>query len=121
MELIFYIFLLINIKTLLYIMYDVMILSPNLPLDTTYHILLYAGIVKLRNGKYMYQISKTDKRYEMLDKLTQPRLFRARRYSTEYIVRHDFYTLFKIISRKQILLITKVDHKQYYHDYIIVR
>ena len=38
----------------------------NLPIDIIHHILSYNGILKLRNGKYMGQISKSDKRYELL-------------------------------------------------------
>ena len=37
-----------------------------LPLDVVHHILEYAGKVKNRHGKYMYQIPDDDKRYIML-------------------------------------------------------
>jgi hypothetical protein len=44
-----------------------------LPLEIVHRILEYDGRIKYRNGKYMNQISKTDKRYEML--LNVPRRF----------------------------------------------
>ena len=40
-----------------------------LPEDIVHHILSYTGILKLRNGKYMGQISKSDRRYELLLKI----------------------------------------------------
>jgi len=45
----------------------------SLPLDIVHHILSYNENIKLRNGKYMGQILKTDKRYELLLKI--PRKF----------------------------------------------
>jgi hypothetical protein len=42
-----------------------MLLS-HLPIDTVHHILTYTGPLKLRNGKYMGQISSTDERYNLL-------------------------------------------------------
>lgn len=41
----------------------------SLPDDVVHHILSYTGVLKLRNGKYMGQISKSDKRYELLHKI----------------------------------------------------
>jgi len=40
-----------------------------LPQEIVHHILEFAGKVKYRNGKYMYQISNDDERYTMLLKM----------------------------------------------------
>jgi hypothetical protein len=40
-----------------------------LPIDIIHHILSYTDTIKLRNGKYMNQISKTDVRYELLQEI----------------------------------------------------
>jgi hypothetical protein len=46
-------------------------LFSSLPTDIIHHILSYNGALKLRNGKYMGQISKSDKRYELLLKISR--------------------------------------------------
>lgn len=38
-----------------------------LPLDNVNLIMEYANIIKLRNGKYMYQLSNSDYRYNVLE------------------------------------------------------
>jgi hypothetical protein len=43
----------------------------SLHLDIVHHILSYNENIKFRNGKYMGQISKTDKRYELLLKISR--------------------------------------------------
>ena len=44
-------------------------LFSSLPADIIHHILSYIGTLKHRNGKYMGQISTSDKRYELLLKI----------------------------------------------------
>ena len=44
-------------------------LFSSLPTDIIHHILSYIGTLKHRNGKYMGQISTSDKRYELLLKI----------------------------------------------------
>ena len=44
-------------------------LFSSLPTDIIHHILSYIGALKHRNGKYMGQISTSDKRYELLLKI----------------------------------------------------
>jgi hypothetical protein len=46
----------------------------DLPLDLIYHILVYTGIVKYRNGKYIDQIPKTDERYQLLGTIPRHRV-----------------------------------------------
>jgi hypothetical protein len=46
-------------------------LFSSLPTDIIHNILSYNGTLKLRNGKYMGQISKSDKRYELLLKISR--------------------------------------------------
>jgi hypothetical protein len=72
-------------------------LFSSLPIDIIHHILSYNEIVKHRNGKYMGQISKSDKRYELLLKI--PRTF--------YYFRPNFYYMLWV---NDILTI-----KLYYH------
>ena len=46
-------------------------LFSSLPTDIIHHILSYIGTLKHRNGKYMGQISTSDKRYELLLKIAR--------------------------------------------------
>ena len=43
----------------------------NLPMDMIHYILSYNDTIKYRNGKYMNQICKTDKRYKILQRIKQ--------------------------------------------------
>lgn len=45
----------------------------NLPMDIVHYILSYNDTIKYRNGKYMNKICKTDKRYEILQRIEQIR------------------------------------------------
>ena len=56
-----------HIKNYLHI--DIMSDYSDLPLDIIHNILSYTGKIKLRNGKYMGQIPKTDERYMMIDSI----------------------------------------------------
>jgi len=42
-----------------------------LSMDNILHILSYTGTIKMRNGKYIGQISKTDERYELLRNISR--------------------------------------------------
>ena len=44
---------------------------PYLSMDNIRHILSYTGTIKMRNGKYMGQISKTDEQYELLRNISR--------------------------------------------------
>jgi hypothetical protein len=57
----------------------------SLPLDIVHYILSYDGLFKLRNGKYMGQISKSDYRYELL--LEIPREFTSSYPNWRYVLR----------------------------------
>lgn len=46
-----------------------------LPSDIVKEIADYTGIVKIRNGKYMTQIAKTDPRYDILKTIPQKKIF----------------------------------------------
>lgn len=66
----------------------------SLPKVIVHHILSYTSNFKLRNGKYMGQISKKDKRYKMLQKI--PRVF-------DHICNNHFYIL--TVNKKFIIIV----------------
>jgi hypothetical protein len=52
------------------LVYKLLVMSfSSLSIDIVHHILSYTGVLKHRNGKYMVQISKSDKRYNLLHKI----------------------------------------------------
>ena len=71
-----------------------------LPTDIIHHILSYIGTLKHRNGKYMGQISTSDKRYELLLKI--PRKICYMPYISTitanyyYLYVNNFLTIFEI-------------------------
>lgn len=61
----------------------------SLPLDIIHHILSYDGTLKNRSGKYMGQISKTDKRYELLHNIER----KIARYASSWYEPNRYYIL----------------------------
>lgn len=64
----------------------------NLPLDVIHYILSYSDTIKYRNGKYMNQISKTDKRYALLQ-LIEP-IKRHHIYEYVFYIKWNLYLLY---------------------------
>jgi hypothetical protein len=64
-----------------------------LPEDVVFHILSYNDKVKYRNGKYMNQISKSDKRYKLL--LTIPPVMANRDHEHVYEMIHGFNVCYR--------------------------
>jgi hypothetical protein len=54
-------------------LYDDMASYKDLPNDVIMQIFAYCGIVKLRNGKWINQISPIDVRYSLLRTIPRPR------------------------------------------------
>lgn len=53
-----------------------------IPMEIVNIILSYDGSIKERNGKYMKQISKTDERYQLLERISRPHLICASYYGS---------------------------------------
>lgn len=68
-------------------------LFSSLPIDIVHHILSYNENLKPRNGKYMGQISKSDKRYKMLLKI-------PRKINTMYTNYGYFINVGKLLTIK---------------------
>jgi hypothetical protein len=54
---------------------ELSVLFKQLPFEILHIILTYNGTIKCRNGKYMNQLSRTDKRYDLLQYITKPVAF----------------------------------------------
>ena len=62
-------------------------LCKNLPKEIIYSILEYGGIIRKRNNKYMWQISKNDMRYKLLDKIPRMLLwYKCNTSSHTYVI-----------------------------------
>ena len=75
-------------------------LFSSLPTDIIHHILSYIGTLKNRNGKYMGQISTSDKRYELLLKIPR-KIYYMPSISTitanyYYLYVNNFLTIYEI-------------------------
>ena len=82
-----------------------------LPLELIYYILLYTGIVKYRNGKYIYQISKTDERYKIFESI--PR-YKVCHIANKYIM----YVLLKLTSNHSKYISVNIDFENNQIEYI---
>ena len=82
-----------------------------LPLELIYHILLYTGIVKYRNGKYIDQIPRTDERYQIFDSI--PR-YNVCHIENNYIM----YVLLKLTSNHSKYISVKFDFENNQIEYI---
>ena len=64
-----------------------------LPLDVIHHILSYNNTIKYRNGKYMNQICKEDKRYKLLLKI--PMIYMNPMYNYVYEMIQVYYVSYR--------------------------
>jgi hypothetical protein len=69
-----------------------------LPEDIVHHVLSYNDAIKYRNGKYMNQISKTDKRYVSLR--TIPEICQHKLYPYVYFVDIQRHVSYDRISKE---------------------
>ena len=87
-----------------------------LPLELIYRILLYTGIVKYRNGKYIFQIPRTDERYKLVDFIPRHRVFHI---ANKYIL----YVTLKTMSNHCKLMSIKFDFEsnkiEYAYTYLL--
>ena len=75
-------------------------LYSKLPIELIYHILLYTGIVKYRNGKYIDQIPKTDERYKLVNSIPRLRVFHIANKYILYVTLKTASNHCKLISIK---------------------
>lgn len=76
----------------------------NLPNDIIVYILSYDNKIKYRNGKYINQIKKSDKRYELVKQIPKPTVLIDKNILFQIIIVH-------INSKKFDLKLSKVLHK----------
>jgi len=97
-------------------MYNMSIMN-RFPQEIVHRILEYDGRIKYRHGKYMNQISKTDKRYEML--LNVPRRFHDCLVNLYYklVVSPKFVIIIFLYS--DAILIEQYCYGRYYSNRII--
>lgn len=87
------------------------------PIDIVHHILSYIESIKLRNGKYMSQISKNDTRYEMLKNIKKPRFYHCRIgnvYGLYVILNRNEQNYYKMINIELCLRSNTISYC-YYH------
>lgn len=82
----------------------------NLPIDIINRILLYTGIVKYRNGKYMYQIPNTDNRYNLLDTIPRHRLCYINNKYILYVYLH-IHSIIKYMQVKHDLTYNTIEYR----------
>ncbi len=81
----------------------------NIPLELYYRILEYEGSVKLRNGKYIKQISKDDNRYKMLKNIVKLNVHQSLMSPTSYLK--------YIIFSNNCTLAVRFSNEYRYHSY----
>jgi hypothetical protein len=95
-----------------------------LPLDMVYSILEYAGKMKCRNGKYMYQIPQDDNRYVILQQMARiiPTVIGGWRITIDGILSYEpkhvhcnKYTCTYMNSKP--LIVSKISEKTSYYKF----
>jgi hypothetical protein len=71
----------------------------NLPLELYNYILEYEGSIRLRNGKYMNQIPKTDKRYKLLTNIIKMKVCHSYMLPIAYLKYINFSNNCRLVIR----------------------